>query len=647
MKSLLFRGRRRTAAIASIIVAVSVFLVVNQWRYAFIVHNRQDNRQSHQQTDEIEYQFHQNQQQHHQQQHHQERPAIVVNEIIHRAFFGLGHRLHRSAAAYHLARSLSLSSSQEKQQQDQPIITHLRFHWESCLAVSNGNNGNTNTTSKASGPEEEEEEEEEENKEYNVFRYLFGEDLWILNHHDDIISSSLYKNNNSRTNRRNMIIIRNDIPGYIAGQLYKDLKIPIDINSKKIMLVSSQVNRTKQTTDPSVGYNVILNKLMNSDVDFYRRLVNNYRFRSELHEFKFKHKWNERSLVVGLHLRAGNGEDAHFKESGRAASMKLNDESVLVSRLVQLINIIIIRETKDQNKQNNALPPLLFIATDTAHFLPLIEKAIITNEEISLRPEIITYPQYRLPRNAGVGFDALKGKGDSCLDGWKSAVNDALLLSEVDILIAAKRSTFTQSLPLTLGFDRNRNRNDDMLDNISNKDDDADHKSKKNITRINNKRFSFCEVSESDATSVTCVTDARTWLFRGEDNINGHTDSFKVDGYRTTEDARIWTVAIPTNTTATEIQKQQQQQQQYVAHKVTVLLPDIVAPKEFEQARDFLQRGNYNDDSPLSMTNNTEIRERIFHYGRSKIYKKYRYIHKENGSLKSSKSNNSNWNLVL
>jgi hypothetical protein len=626
MKSQLYRRW-----VASIIIAVSVFLVVNQWRYAFIVHNRQNNRQPNQQTDETDYHFHQHQ--------HQERPTVVVNEIIHRAFFGLGHRLHRSAAAYHLAQSLSLSSEEEeeeKQEQDQTIITHLRFHWESCLAVDNGNDNNNNTTSKASGTKE-------EIKEYNVFRYLFGEDLWTLNHDDSIASSLFYKNSKSRVDRRNMIIIRNDIPGYIAGQLYKDLKIPINRNSNKVTVESSQVNRTKQTTDPSIGYNVILNKLMNIDVDFYRRLVNNYRFRSELHEFKFQHKWNERSLVVGLHLRAGNGEGAHFKESGRAASMKLNDESLLVSRLVQLINLIIIRETnrlQNQNRQNNTLPPLLFIATDTAYFLPLIEKAI-TNEEISLRPEIITWPQYRLPRNAGVGFDALKGKGDSCLDGWKSAVNDALLLSEVDILIAAKRSTFTQSLPLTLGFDRNWNDK-----NSSNKDDDHDHEFKENITRINTRQFSFCEVSEPDATSVTCLTDARTWLFRGEDNTNGHADSFQYDGYRTTEDARIWTVVIPTNTTATENQKQQQQQHQEVAHKVTVLLPDIAPPKEFEQARDFLRLVNSDDDSSLSMSNNTEIRERIFHYGRSKIYRKYRNIHKENGASPSSNSNNSNWNLV-
>jgi len=663
---------------AIIVIAVAV-LVINECRYAYLVHDRQKNNlQPHQHIDETEYHFHEyknEQRRGHikghegsKQQEQEQSQLIVVNEIIHRAFFGLGHRLHRSAAVYHLARSLSSSS----QEHEQPIITHLRFHWESCLTIDSSNTSRPSAINDIG----------EENKEYNVFRYLFGEDLWELNHHHDI-SSMLYNKNDNVTNyrperRRNMIVIRNDIPGYISGQMYKDLKLPINIQLNKV--VSSQEdNGTKQmvalksATNNRHDYNSILDKLMNSDVDFYHRLVNNYRFRSELRDFQFRHKWKERPLVVGLHLRAGNGESSHFVESGRAA----DDESVLIYRLVQLINLIVIRETnrlqehnlirrnleqhqqeqQDKNKQYDNIPPLLFIATDTAHLLPLIEKATVVAEaenedygrisanamyfrpnittkhqETSLRPEIITWPQHRLPRNAGVGFDALKGKGDSCLNGWKAAISDALLLSEVDVLIAAKRSTFTQSLPMTLGFDRNWN---DKKNSDKDKDKDDD-KTKEKVT--NRKQFSFCEVSELDATRVTCFTDARTWLFRGEDNIYGHTNG-DMNGDYSTADASIWTVAIPTTTNATEIQKKHQ-----VAHKVTVLLPDIVPPEQFEQARDFLRRGSSNDVPSLSMAN-TGTRESIFRYGRSKIYKKYRDIHNDNRASLLSKSNSS-WNFM-
>jgi len=671
---------------AIVVIAVAV-LVINEWRYAYLVHTLQTfNRQPHQHINETEYHFHENQNEERRrrrrrnkgyegsQQQQQQPQLIVVNEIIHRAFFGLGHRLHRSAAVYHLARSLSLSS------QEQPIITHLRFHWESCLAIDNSNSSRSSAINETVGRNTD--EVGEKNKEYNVFRYLFGEDLWELNHRHDIVSAVSYKKNDnvidSRPDRRrNMIIIRNDIPGYISGQLYKDLNIPINIHFNTPQEINGTntpqvINGTKpvipliNATNNRHDYNIILDKLMSSDVQFYRRLVNNYRFRSELREFRLRHKWKERPLVVGLHLRAGNGERSHFVESGRAA----DDESVLVYRLVQLINLI-IRETnrlqqeqQDQNIKDENLPPLLFIATDTAHLLPLIEKAVTmttvvaeaddedygripTNamyfrpnistkhKETSLRPEIIIWPQHHLPRNAGVGFDALKGKGDSCLNGWKAAISDALLLSEVDVLIAAKRSTFTQSLPMTLGFDRNRNDK-----NSSNKDkDDDDDKSKEKVT--NRKQFSFCEVSELDATRVTCVTDAQTWLFRGEDNIYGHANGEGDSSYRTA-DARIWTVAIPTTTNATEIQKKKEKQQ--VAHKITVLLPDIVPPEQFEEARDFLRRENSNNKPSLSMVN-TETRESIFRYGRSKIYKKYRNIHNKNQASLASKSNSS-WNLI-
>jgi hypothetical protein len=46
------------------------------------------------------------------------------NELIHTAFFSLGHRLHRSAAAWHCAKSMG-------------DVMHFRFHW-GCSASSGG-----------------------------------------------------------------------------------------------------------------------------------------------------------------------------------------------------------------------------------------------------------------------------------------------------------------------------------------------------------------------------------------------------------------------------------------------------------------------------------------------------------------------------
>jgi hypothetical protein len=698
----LFR-RRLVGAQKAVAIVIFAALAANQLRYFVRIHDRDSiwrpqndlpqndhRKRNHTTTDEKDQKWH---------LHNPE--IVVVNEIIHRAFFGLGHRLHRSAAAYHLAQSLSLPQSLASstaatdptnidQLQDQSIITHLRFHWESCLASDEIRN------SSHVG------DKEEERKEYNVFRYLFGDDLWKLNNKDvnlrpspkNLMATKDSDNDNSRKNtssdikpqiKRSMIVLRNDVPGYIAGQLYKDLKLPVNYNTD-----GTPTNKTKPLVPTGTTssnrrheYDVILDKVMRSDVDFYHRLVDNYRFHSELQEFQIKHKWNERPLVIGLHLRAGNGENAHFAESGRASSFDA-DESAMIARLVRLVNMMAIRETKhlwERNvqrqdlEQNDVLKPLLFIATDTAHLLPLIDKMIrlgtmkaendfddhsrsrsktnlVTNATMTqpmavpLPLEIVTWPQDRLPKNGGVSFDALEGKGERCLEGWKSAVSDALLLSKADVLVAAKRSTFTQSLPLTLGFDRNRKNNDDDDGGGGGANDTASSAAKddndlgkttqqsKETVISSNRRFSFCEVSEPDVSHMTCYMNARTWLFRGEDDRYDPRDKDE-SGKNPKWNENVMSFSIP-NLTSGIFDKNQTHQQ--VEHKVTVLLPDVDSPIEFEQAREFLRRENTHESE--STASGTETYESIFRYGRSKINKKYRNVHKV-----VSKTNGS-WNLI-
>lgn len=578
---------------------------------------------------------------------HPQIPEIeVVNEIIHRAFFGLGHRFHRSAAVYHLSQSLSFPQAQisSDQFQHQPTITHFRFHWESCLSseeIQNASIVDGNAIGK---------------KEYNVFRYLFGDDVWKLNDSKDVSlrasqtneiatkKSHIDKSTTSDTKpriRRNMIVLRNDVPGYIAGQLYKDLRLSVNHNS--VNRTYSRTNKSNSSLPtPMVSsnqYEVILDKVIRSDVDFYHRLVDNYQFKDELREFQLEHKWNERPLVIGLHLRAGNGEDAHFVESGRASSVDI-DESTMISRLLHLTNLAINHETKRRGNgkiENDDLRPLLFIATDTAHLLPMIEKMVESSNHDQNMPraqplEILTWPQDRLPKNAGVTFDALQGKGERCLQGWRSAMSDSLLLSQVDVLIAAKRSTFTQSLPLTLGFDRNQKKSssDEIFPaTIDEVERSITEPQSKEMTIRHNGRFTFCEVSESDLIKMTCFADARAWLFRGEDDSSYPSDKDNSE--------RIWSFSIANSTSASSGRNDSIEP---VEHKVTVLLPDVDPPTEFEQAREFLRRENTIELEPSARDSN-EMHESVFPYGRSKINKKYRNFHK------TVSKTNSSWNFVF
>ena len=99
---------------------------------------------------------------------------------------------------------------------------------------------------------------------------------------------------------------------------------------------------------------------------------------------------------------------------------------------------------------------------------------------------------------------------------------------------------------------------------------------------------------------------------------------------------RIWSFSIANGTSGTFDPNQTYRQ---VKHKVTVLLPDVDPPSEFNSAREFLRRENMITSKP--MASGTEIYESIFPYGRSKINKKYRNSHQLNSNTSSS------WNFIL
>jgi hypothetical protein len=390
---------------------------------------------------------------------------MMVNEIIHRAFFGLGHRLHRSAAAWHLAKSLG-------------NVTHYRFHWESCQAIAPN----------------ESVEHDDTTVDYNVFRYLFGNDVWELPSAISMDNPNMSMYHRSSQPRK-MIVLRNDVHGYIKGQLYKDLQLPVPVSP--------------------TGRHKFFDDKLQSDVAFYQRLVPRYRFHSEIDNFMQEHQFQNR-LVVGLHIRAGNGEGMHFKESGRV----VRNESAFVDNLMLVVGEMLLHQTR----QEMLLPPLVFLATDTAYLIPVIQDL----SKQYLHIETVVLPQFRLEANQGVTFDVLEGTGKKCLDGWQAMMSDMILLSYADILIAAKRSTFTQSLPLSMIFYRQK---------------------------------TFCEVSHNGMT-MTCISERiQAWLYRNDPS-------------------RIRTYTIDKDTSNSPPVD--------VAHLITVLLPDIDPPVEFTQAQEYL-----------------------------------------------------------
>jgi hypothetical protein len=83
--------------------------------------------------------------------------------------------------------------------------------------------------------------------------------------------------------------------------------------------------------------------------------------------------------------------------------------------------------------------------------------------------------------------------GEVCLAGWESAFTDMMLLSHADVVVAARPSSFTQSLPMSLVL---------------------------STPKLERKVIgSFCEVNPM-ATAVRCYEDLIDWCCKGNTSFS-------------------------------------------------------------------------------------------------------------------------------
>lgn len=334
----------------------------------------------------------------------------VPNRLFHRAEFGLGHRLLRASTAWHLAQKLGFAK--------------IIFQWNKC------------------GNDEDRKDSSIIKSEVPIFEFLFGKSEWSLPSYPTNLQ--LGKN----------VLVRNDVTGYLPTQTFLDHRIPLNDTLHK---------------GPAGPF---LSKIA-SDIAFYRQLYDRFLHKDMVDEFMAQHKFQDHR-VIGLHVRAGNGERQHFSQAGRGIA----NETEFVSNLVELIaNHLLLGAEK-------SLPPLLFLATDTPYLVP-----IISNLTESRNIRTVVFPQLRMADNQGVTFSALAGTGLKCLLAWQAMVVDMMLLANSDILIAARHSSFTQSMPLSLVLARKQSQY-------------GPH---------------FCEVSAA-ATAMSCYQDSPAWLFRDDPN---------------------------------------------------------------------------------------------------------------------------------
>lgn len=184
-----------------------------------------------------------------------------------------------------------------------------------------------------------------------------------------------------------------------------------------------------------------IQKMLELDVLFYSQQRERFRGKEKVNEF-VKERLSSASTSIGLHIRAGNGELGHFVETGRQ----------IVNETEWLENLLRSILAEDKWKR----PRTIFVATDTAYMIPMMQKSIAGMKHHS-DVTIVELPQNRPSKGEGVRFGAMGNvltEGKECLQQWESVFADMMILSLVDVLVAPRSSSFTKSLPMSLLFAR-------------------------------------------------------------------------------------------------------------------------------------------------------------------------------------------------
>ena len=219
-----------------------------------------------------------------------------------------------------------------------------------------------------------------------------------------------------------------------------------------------------------------------NDVEFYADLRDRFQHhRSTVADFYQLHlRKNPTTIVIGMHIRAGNGESGDFAQRGRT----IENIDVWLEHLTDLI----VQASRDHHWND----VVLFLATDTPHLVDQLQALLLRKKQWNESGITVVHRNQIQPtEGSGVLFGQqgdVESTGDDCLRGWEDALADMILLSHADVVIAARPSSFTQSLPMSLVL--------------------ATNSSTRRVAEP------YCEVN-ADASKMTCFGNFSDWCCRG------------------------------------------------------------------------------------------------------------------------------------
>jgi hypothetical protein len=199
-----------------------------------------------------------------------------------------------------------------------------------------------------------------------------------------------------------------------------------------------------------------------SDVEMYQFLIQQFQHKDRIEQLKELYEWSERPMRVGLHIREGNGEQGDFMEKNRGITGI--SEMQWISNVASLIHNFTLSASNDNKSHATAskLPPLIFLATDSSNVTDLVNRlqqrlndAAAASESDTIVPQVVTaMNQPRVPGGKGVSFQYQFQTKELCIDSWIAQFIDQILLGESDVVLAGQYSSFTQTIPLSLQFEK-------------------------------------------------------------------------------------------------------------------------------------------------------------------------------------------------
>jgi hypothetical protein len=252
------------------------------------------------------------------------------------------------------------------------------------------------------------------------------------------------------TSRNTIIPFYNEVPGFD-------------------MLVRTNTNSPNHNNHSHSNHNITAcacqQDKIDSDLEFYTSLRTRFRQTPSLVVDEFVQRHFRNATVLGIHVRAGNGETGDFVHKGRT----IDNPEAWVRHVCSLLQDFLSHQINPTTLRR--YPPVLYIATDTPSMIPLFRQQLLDDQVLL---PVLDLPQQRQEQGKGVFFgEALqvlnKGQEDgnnhnddddysACLQGWTDTLTDMFLLSHADVVIAGKPSSFSQTLPMSLAFGRQHQR---------------------------------------------------------------------------------------------------------------------------------------------------------------------------------------------